>query len=258
MARSLPLLIPFASYVTNAIPECTTTSITELQALALQAHYEALASTSGSEAKTQPFVLQLQSMLGDGVSPSVQLTAAHVFLQAGMKKEALQCVHLASTLEHLSLCVQIYIMLDRLDLAKQSLQKMRKSDEDSMLTQLTSVHVALASGSSMAGEAIHTVNQLSEQYGPSPMLLNLSACAYMQAGKYAEAESKVEQARLEFSATDVDTLVNSIVVSQYQQKPIGEFIVALKQRYPNHFLAKGLDTVQGAFDRESVKYRVAA
>lgn len=225
--------------------------------MALQAHYEAVSNGVGSEGQTQPLIVQLQSMLGHGVSPSVQLTAAHVFLQAGMKKEALQCVHLASTLEQLSMCVQIYIMLDRLDLAKQSLQKMRKSDEDSVLTQLASVHIALATGSSVAGDAIHTVNQLSEQYGPSPFLLNLSACAHMQAGKYIEADSKLGQARLEFGATDVDTLVNSIVVSQYLQKPIGDLVGSLKGQYPNHFLSKGLETVQGAFDRESIKYKVA-
>jgi coatomer protein complex subunit epsilon len=131
-------------------------------------------------------------------------------------------------------------------------------DEDSMLTQVSSVHVALATGSSMSSEAVHTLNQLSEQYGPSPMLLNLMACAYMQGGKYAEAEGKLEQARAEFGATDVDTLVNTIVVLQYQQKPADQFIMALKQQHPNHFLAQGLETVQGAFDRESVKYRVTA
>merc|ERR1712107_79158 len=99
-----------------------------------------------------------------------------------MKKEALQCVHQGSTMEHLSLCVQIYLMLDRLDLAQKTLQQLRKMDEDSMLTQLASVHVALATGSSMAGDAVHTLNQISEQYGPSPVLLNLSACAYIQGG----------------------------------------------------------------------------
>lgn len=197
-------------------------------------------------------------MLGDGVSPLVQLIAAGVFLQAGMKKEALACVHNGSTLEQVALCAQIYILLDRLDLAKQSLQRMRKMDEDSMLTQMASVHIALATGSSMSAEAVHTLNQLSEQYGPSPMLLNLMACAYMQGGKYAEAEGKLEQARSEFGASDADTLVNTIVALQYQQKPVGEFVMALKQQYPNHFLSQGLDTVQGAFDRESVKYRVTA
>jgi predicted negative regulator of RcsB-dependent stress response len=89
-------------------------------------------------------------------------------------------------------------------------------------------------------------------------LLNLMACAYMQSGNYAEAENKLEQARSEFSASDVDTIVNTIVALQYQQKPVGQYVMALKQQYPNHFLSQGLDTVQGAFDREAVKYRVSA
>lgn len=214
-----------------------------------------MANTPGSEAMAQPLVHQLQSMLGDA-SPSVQLTAAHVFLQAGMKKEALQCVHEGTTLEQISLCVQIYILIDRIDLASKSLAQMRRQDEDSMLTQLSGVHVALATGSSVAADAVHTLTQLSEQYGPSPLLLNLMACAYLQSGKYSEADAKLEQARVEFQATDVDTLVNSIVALQYQNKASAELVGQLKMQYPNHFLAKGLETVQGAFDREASKYRV--
>mmetsp|Transcript_27563 Transcript_27563/g.30923 ORF Transcript_27563/g.30923 Transcript_27563/m.30923 type:complete len:89 (+) Transcript_27563:3-269(+) len=88
------------------------------------------------------------------------------------------------------------------------------------------------------------------------MLLNLTACAHMQAGNYSEAEGKLRQAREEFSANDADTLVNLIVVSQYQHKPVEEVAAALKQHYPDHFLSVGLDTVGGAFDREAIKYRV--
>lgn len=228
------------------------TSTAGLKALALQAQFVTLAATGGS---TQSVIQELQSMLGDGVSPRVQVTAAHVFLQADMKKEALQCVHQGLTLEQISLCVQIYIILDRLDLAQKTLQQLRKTDEDSMFTQLASVQVALATGSSMAGEAVHTLTQISEQYGPSPMLLNLMACAQMQGGNYAEAELKLVQAREEFSADDADTIVNLIVASQYQHKPIAEYVDALKQNYPTHFLSLGLDTVGGAFEREAIKYR---
>lgn len=231
------------------------TSGAGLKALSLQAQYTTLAAT-GDAAQIQSVIQQLQSMLGDGVSPRVQLIAAHVFLQAGMKKEALQCVHQGLTIEQTSLCVQIYIVLDRLDLAQKSLQQLRRTDEDSMLTQLASVHVALATGSSVAGDAVHTLNQISEQYGPSPMLLNLMACAHMQGGNYAEAEQKLAQAREEFGAEDADTLVNLIVASQYQHKPVADYVSALKQQYPTHFLSLGLDTVGGAFDREAIKYRV--
>lgn len=228
------------------------TSSAGLKALALQAQFAKLSATGGL---TQTVIQQLQSMLGDGVSPRVQLTAAHVFLQVGMKKEALQCVHQGLTMEQISLCIQIYIILDRLDLAQQTLKQLRKSDEDSMLTQLTSVQVALATGSSMAGEAVHTLNQISEQYGPSTLLLNLMACAQMQGGNFDEAERKLTQARDEFSADDADTLVNLIVASQHQHKPVEEHIATLKQQYPTHFLSLGLDTVGGAFDREAIKYR---
>lgn len=228
------------------------TSSAGLKALALQAQFVTLKESGGS---TQAVIQQLQSMLGDGVSPRVQVIAAQTFLHADMKKEALQCVHQGLTLEQISLCVQIYILLDRLDLAEQTLQQLRRTDEDSMLTQLSSVQVALATGSSMAGEAVHTLNQISEQYGPSPMLLNLMACAQMQAGNYAEAEQKLAQAREEFSADDADTLVNLIVASQYQHKPVGDYIAALQQQYPTHFLSLGLSTIGGAFDREAIKYK---
>lgn len=224
-----------------------------LKALALQAQYTTLAATGDS---AQSVIHELQSMLGDGVSPRVQVTAALVFLQAGMKKEALQCVHQGLSMEQVGLCVQIYIILDRLDLAEKTLQQLRKTDEDSMLTQLASVQVALATGSSLTAEAIHTLNQISEQYGPSPMLLNLMACAQMQGGNFPEAERKLQQAREEFGADDADTLVNLIVASQYQHKPVGDYVAVLKQQYPTHFLSQGLDTVSGAFDREAIKYRV--
>lgn len=201
---------------------------------------------------------QLQSMVGDGVDPSTQLVAAHVFLQAGMKKEALQCVHQGRTLEQISCALQIYLQLDRLDLAQKQLHMLRQKDEDSILTQLGAVHVALATGSSTSKDALHTLNQMSEQYGPSILLLNLMACAYLQAGQYAQAEAKLEQARQEFGANDSDTLVNLIVACQYQQKPTEALVQTLKQFYPQHFLSKGLEMVEGAFDRESLKYRVSA
>eukprot|EP00934_Nitzschia_sp_Nitz4_P005691 Nitzschia sp. Nitz4//scaffold343_size17995//7574//8538//NITZ4_008798-RA/size17995-processed-gene-0.26-mRNA-1//-1//CDS//3329548587//5681//frame0 len=227
-----------------------------LQALALKAQFDS-SFKSNAEQAVATYVPQLQMLLGDGVDPSTQLTAAQVFLAAGMKKEALQCVHQGRSLQQMSLCLQIYIQLDRLDLAQKQLATLRAKDEDSIVTQLGAVYVALATGSSAAGDAIHTLGQLSEQYGPSVFLLNLTACAFLQAGQYAQAEAKLEQARQEFGASmDADTLANLIVAYQYQQKPTTELVMALRQSFPNHFMSKGLEMVEGAFERESIKYRV--
>jgi Tfp pilus assembly protein PilF len=196
-------------------------------------------------------------MLGDGVSPATQLYAAQVFLQAGMKKEALQAVSVGRSLEQLGLATLIYLQLDRIDLAQKNLKKMQHQDEDSVLTQLMQVYVALAQGSSKAKDALHMLQQLSEQYGGSILLLNLGATACLQAGQYAQAESRLEQARQEFNAgNDADTLVNLIVAYQYQQKPTKDLIAQLVVSHPNHFLVKGLEMVEGAFERESLKYRV--
>jgi coatomer protein complex subunit epsilon len=225
-----------------------------IRALGLKAQFE----STNDESRKQNLIQQLQGMLGDGAETGVQLTAAHVFLAAGMKKEALQCVHLGLTLEHISLSLQIYLQLDRLDLARNQLSLLRQADEDSVLTQLGNVYICLATGSSTAKESLHTLNQLSEQYGPSIFLLNLMACALMQQGLYAEAESRLEQSRQEFGASDADTLCNLIVAYQYQQKPTVDLVQQLKTQHPDHFLAKGLATVEGAFEREAVKYRVTA
>ena len=221
-----------------------------LQALNLHAQYR-----SGNTS----VISQLQSMLGDGASPATQLYAAQVFLQAGMKKEALQAVHTGRSLEQVALAALIYLQLDRIDLAQNQLKKMQQQDEDSVLTQLVQVYLALAQGSSKAKEALHLLQQLSEQYGGSILLLNLGATACLQAGQYAQAETRLEQARQEFNAgNDADTLVNLIVAYQHQQKPTADLVAQLKINHPNHFLVKGLEMVEGAFERESLKYRVTA
>lgn len=224
--------------------------IAALEALHLQAQYH-----SGNIS----VVPKLQTMLGDGVSPATQLYAAQVFLIAGMKKEALQAVIGGRSLEQVALTALIYIQLDRLDLAQKQIKLMQQQDEDSVLTQLMQVYVGLAQGSSKAKDALHVLQQLSEQYGGSILLLNLTATAYLQSGQYALAEARLEQARQEFNAvTDADTLVNLIVAYQYQQKPTKDLVAQLKRSHPNHFLVKGLEMVEGAFERESLKYRVAA
>ena len=60
--------------------------------------------------------------------------------------EALQCVHMGLTMEHLAMCVQIYIKIDRLDLARESLNLLKQADEDSILAQLMSAYMPLGGG----------------------------------------------------------------------------------------------------------------
>jgi len=221
-----------------------------LQALGLSAQYSA---PGASEQDKATIVEQLKSFIGE---PG-QLYAAQVFLDAGLTKEALQCVHIGINMEQIALMLQIYIKIDRIDLAKQQLGLLKQADEDAVLTQLGSVYISLATGSSGASDAIHSLNSLMEQYGPSPFLLNLVACAHIQAGQYAAAEKRLEESLTEFPDVLIpDTIVNMIVCSQHLGKPTAKWIGQMKAEYPHHPFCAGFDRVVGAFDREMVKYRV--
>jgi len=190
--------------------------------------------------------------------PSVQLAAAQVLLASDHTKEALACVSEGATMEHFATILQIYLKIDRLDLAKQQLAGMRKMDEDAVLTVLGSVYCNLATGSTGAADAVHSLNSLTEQYGASPLLLNLMACALMQSADYGAAEEKLQECLRDFSETIIpDTLVNLIACSIQQSKPVDNYVAQMKQQYPSHSFCAGLDRVTAAFDREAIKYHVS-
>ena len=195
-------------------------------------------------------------------TPTLGLVAAHLFLSAGKTSDALSCVASGSSMEHQALALQIYIKIDRIDLAKEQLSTMRASDEDAILTQLCSAYVDIANGSSTAADAIHHLNTLQEQYGASLMLLNCAAVAHMAAGNYSEAEMALAEANAEFNGgEDADTLVNTVVCYQHLGKSsadIDPILSALKSQFAAHPFVEGLKRVEGALERESIKYKVDA
>lgn len=225
-----------------------------MQALALRAQYESLAGNEGAQAS---LIDQLKTLAASSPTAAVQLTASQVLLSAGQTKEALQQVFQASNMEQIAMILQIYLKLDRLDLAKQQLGVLKQKDEDAVLTQLCSVYVSLATGSSGAGDAVHVLNSLTEQYGASPFLLNLMAAGLMMQGDYAAAETKLQECLRDFNEVVIpDTLVNMIVCNVQQNKSPDEFVGQLKTQFPTHPFNAGLDRVVSAFDRESIKYKV--
>eukprot|EP00523_Entomoneis_sp_CCMP467_P014752 CAMPEP_0168785476 /NCGR_PEP_ID=MMETSP0725-20121227/10770_1 /TAXON_ID=265536 /ORGANISM="Amphiprora sp., Strain CCMP467" /LENGTH=293 /DNA_ID=CAMNT_0008835583 /DNA_START=30 /DNA_END=911 /DNA_ORIENTATION=+ len=226
-----------------------------LQALALKAQFEL---SAGNEDIQATLVDQIKTLAASDPSPSIQLTAAQVLLAAGQTKEALQQVYMGATMEHISMILQIYLKLDRLDLAKQQYNSLRQADEDAILTQLGNVYVSLAAGTTGAADALHSLNSLTEQYGASPLLLNLTAVGLMSQGDYAGAAAKLEECIRDFSDVVVipDTLINLIVCTVQQNKPANDLVAQMKEQYPAHPYCAGLDRVVSAFERESIKYKV--
>ena len=72
--------------------------------------------------------------------------------------------------------IQILLKLDRLDLATAELHHLKQvAGEESVLAELCAVYLQLATGSTLAAEAEHSISSLLEQYGTSVYLLNLLA-----------------------------------------------------------------------------------
>lgn len=195
-------------------------------------------------------------------SPNLSLTAAHTFLAAGRTRDALECVHSGTALEQMALTLQIYLRIDRIDLAKEQLDAMRSVDEDAILSQLCAAYVDVANGSSTAADAIHHLNTLQEQYGASLMLLNCAAVAHLTAGNYSEAEDSLAEAVAEFNGgEDADTLVNTVVCYQHLGRAAGDIdplLNTLRTKFGAHSFVEGLKRVEGALERESIKYKVDA
>lgn len=243
--------------VDKVIRDSASSSAPGVKAMGLRATYE---SSSEDEAARESVIDSFKTMLADAdaSSASLQLTAAHVFLQHGMTREALQCVHLGATMEHLALSLQIYLRIDRIDLARQQLDLLKQADEDAVLTQLSSVYVDVANGRSTAPDAVHTLGSLTEQYGPSLVLLNCMAVAQMTAGNFEGAEAVLSEASQEVG-DDADTLINTVVCYQHMGKDMASIeplLVKLRSGHPSHPFVQGLVRVEGAFEREALKYKV--
>lgn len=208
-------------------------------------------------------VAQVEALLasdsggGDESSTWNKLYASQIFMWLGMTREALKCVHLGVTMEHLAMCLQIYIKLDRLDLADQQWQMMKQGDEDATLTQLCGAILMTVSGKSRAEEAVYAYQTLSEQYGPSLMLLNGMIAANMACGNFEAAEGQIEEA-MDVADGDntADVLVNAVAVYQNLGKKdkVQSTVQALKLQQKDHPYVLALNTVEQAFQRVCAQY----
>ena len=250
--------------------------------------------TSSSRSSTEEFVHQIESLLSHNntnnntnnmnmndvvtksynTDSSLQLFAGYAFLHLGLLKEALQLqsVQFGISMEHIALKLQIYMKYDRLDLAKEQLQLMKQVDEDATLTVLCSAMIATmgggVSGKDGGEEAVYMYQTLSEQYGPSLMLLNGLAVAYMKCGNFEAAAVQIEEALTNAMDDDsnsngngngrvvADCLVNAVAIYQNlgNVSKVESTLQTLKSKYGGHPYVSALNTVEQAFQRVCAQY----
>jgi len=167
---------------------------------------------------------QLKTLLSDSIKANnkyVQILAGIIFANDNNFEEALRCVHSCPTLEAQALTIQLYLKMDRLDLAKKEFKTMKESEDDATLTQLCGAWIHLVeSGEHSLQDAAYTFQELIDKYGSNNYLLNSLAVANLGQLKFEEGErSLLECLEKGGSRGDLSVLINLLVSSQHLGKP---------------------------------------
>mmetsp|Transcript_36745 Transcript_36745/g.37398 ORF Transcript_36745/g.37398 Transcript_36745/m.37398 type:complete len:238 (+) Transcript_36745:3-716(+) len=214
-----------------------------------------LASFMADPSTKELALMQMQEWMTDPVASNtatLQLISAILYMHDDNIKDAIKVIRHGVSMEQCALLVQLYLRIDRLDLAQKQVKLMKGTDEDHTLTMLASAWTMLAQGSK-AVDATYVYEELADKYSPSPLLMNGLAVAKMQQGLYEEAESHLQDA-LAKAQSDPDSLANLVCVGQHLQRPpevIARYLSQLKMKAPSHPLLSSLSIFESAFDRVS-------
>jgi len=234
------------------ISEISEDAPTALQAVKLLARYLA------DEGEKESVLSTLGSWLQDPAcsnNTTLLLMAAVVYQAEGNLVDALKCCHSSSHLELMATSVQIFLKMDRPDVAEKKLKEMMAIDDDATCTQLAQAWVNLALGGNKVQEAFYIFQELGDKYTWTTRLHNGSAVCSLHMQRYDEAEKELLEA-LQKDSKDADTLANLVVVTLHLGKPSGRYLNQLKMSDPSHASLKRTSAMEEAFDRAAQGFSV--
>ncbi|KAJ3745270.1 coatomer epsilon subunit-domain-containing protein [Lentinula detonsa] len=238
-----------------------------LKAVAALAKFVTAEGTTDNEASLEELRDLSVEIEGDDVEgtdrdkATVRVLAGTAFARAGELEEALETLGAdTEDLEAVAVIVQIYLSINRPDLAKKAYERSKRWAEDDLLLQLIESIIGLVTGK----DEYHNPNTFyTEQLGnpslSSPHVLTARGVTRILRNEFPEAQSDLEESLEQHK--DAETFAAFAVASGLNSTKKGEtdaneLWTRLTSEYPNHPSVADVAKKSALFDEAMAKYSV--
>lgn len=192
----------------------------------------------------------------------VRVLAGTAFTRAGEVEEALETLGVdTEDLEAVSLVIQIYLSINRPDLAKKQFERSKRWAEDDLLLQLIESNIGLVTGKDgYANSTSFYTEQLGNPSLISPHLLTARGVARILRNEVQDARSDLEES-LEKQSDDAETLAALTVaggLGAMKKTETDELWTRLKSEHALHPLVVDVASKDAFFDECAAKFEVPA
>ncbi|KAJ3561696.1 hypothetical protein NP233_g10036 [Leucocoprinus birnbaumii] len=190
----------------------------------------------------------------------VKVLAGTAFARAGEIEEALETLGTdTEDLEAVAVIVQIYVAINRPDLAKKQFERSKRWAEDDLLLQLIESTIGLATGrDGYHNPSSFYTEQLANPSLSSPHILTARGVTRILRNEFQEAKSDLEES-MEQQKDDAETLAAFVVaggLGAVKRPELEELWSQMTNRHPNHPLVQDVSEKADLFDQAVSKFTV--